>query len=87
MAQGYKTGLYSFRYRAISCGKVPLSSISNHHCPYQSPFRIHDFLLGITAPESLELTAQELHLPTSTLRLVTGGWVQAWGAGALHPCN
>lgn len=49
VAQGYSSGLGSFRYGAISCGKVFLRSISNH----QNLLRIHDFLLGITTAESL----------------------------------
>ena len=66
VAQGYSSGLGSFRYGAISCGKVFLRSISNH----QNLFRIHDFLLGCRVPDKCrvpELTASELRRPTSPL--------------------
>lgn len=48
-------------------------------------FRICPWERDIRTPDSLEFTAQELHLPTSVPQPVTGGWVQAWGLDHCTP--
>ena len=78
----------SFVLSAVSRGKYPQAQSLTTLVlliKLRAGSRTCSWELDIRTPESLEFTAQELHLPTCVPQPETGGWVQAWGLDHCTP--